>query len=120
MIKLKLNKERLHVLFVFCNDTCVHIRAEKEKFIGRKRTIEFIQLHIQLEEMIIFKRKLEILKIKKVDVSEDKLFSVSLSPIQSLLILTYTNTFIKNQSDSFTVFVLNEQKDIIYRELLTK
>lgn len=120
MIKLKLNKEKLSILCDFCNDTCIHIVEEKGKFSGRKRTIEFIQLHIQLEEMQLFKRKLEILKIKKTDVSKDKLFSITLSPIQALLILIYAASFTKNINDHFSVFVLNEQKDIIYRDLLTK
>ena len=120
MIKLKLNKEKLHVLFIFSNDTCVHIVNEKEKYLGRKRTIDFIQLHIQLEEMLMFKRELQILKIKKTDVSKDKLFSITLSPIQALLILTYSAHFTKNINDHFSVFVLNQQKDIIYRDLKTK
>ncbi|MCE9537722.1 MAG: hypothetical protein K8R85_00670 [Bacteroidetes bacterium] len=80
---------------------------------GRKRTIEFIQLHIQLEEMIILKKKLEILKIRKSDVSNGKLFSISLSPIQSLLIITYANVFIKNQNDSFTYQQVREYQEVL-------
>lgn len=120
MIKLKLNSEKLDVLFNFSKYTCTHIEIEKAKFFGRKKTIELIQLHIQLEEMKILKKKLEILKIKKLDSGRNKLFSFTLSPIQSLLVITYHETFIKHNKEPFCVFVLNEQKDIIYRELLTK
>lgn len=120
MIKLKLNKEKLDILFVFANDSGVFIRAEKAKFIGKKRTIEFVQLQIQLEEMIVFKKKLEILKIKKADLPRAKLFSITISPIQSLLILMYAAPFIKQINDQFSALVLNEQKDIIFRDLLTK
>lgn len=120
MIKLKLNKEKLDILHNFSNYTCLHIEIEKAKFFGRKKNIELIQLHIQMEEMKIFKKKLEIMKIKKSDVLRNKLFSFTLSPIQSLLVITYSETFIKHNKEPFCVFVLNEQKDIIYRELLTK
>lgn len=120
MIKLKLNSEKLDVLCEFSRYTCTHISLETNKFLGRKKTIELIQLWVQLGEMEIFKRKLEILQIKKRDTGKNKLFSFRLSPIQSLLIITYTDNYLKHTKEPFPVFVLNEQKDIIYKELLTK
>ncbi len=121
MIKLKLNKEKLDILHQFSDYASVHIVSETQKFIGRKKTIELLQLYVQLEEMEIFKKKLEILQIKKRWIQQkNKLFSLTLSPIQSLLILIYADTFMKHTKSPFSIFVLNEQKDIIYKELLTK
>ena len=120
MIKLKLNLTMLHILFMYSNDTCVYIRSEIEKFMFRKKSLEYLQLKVQLAEMTILKTKLEILRVKKNDTHPAKLFSFTLPPIHSLLFLTYLEIFLKRIDDQYMSNVLNQQKDIIYQELLTK
>ena len=119
MIKLKIDKIKLNVIASFCDYTSVHIGKEIDKYFYRKKTFDLIQLKIQLEEMRILKRKIDIFKIRKMDKENNKIFSFSLSPIQLLLILTYVETYIKSTEDAYCLFVLNEQKDFLYHELLT-
>lgn len=120
MIKLKINKVILETLCNFSNYTFQQVEIEIKSFLFKPKTLELIQLHVQREELKILKRKLEVLSLKKMDAEKNKKFSLTLSPIQSLLILAYNERYKQNTNEPYSVFILNEQKDIIYKELLTK
>lgn len=121
MIKLKINREELNALWLFTSTTHGHIGDEIEKLKYKKTTFELVQFKVQLEEIKNFMFKIEITKLRKAHLFMHKRFTFSITPIQSLLILTYLETFkAYTKSHQYQHFVLNEQKDIIYKELLTK
>lgn len=119
-MKLKINTDQLQVLAMFTNQTNEYLKLEIDKFMFRKKNFDLITLRVHQSEMEIFNTKLEILKIKKAVTNRSKLFTISISPIQSLLIITYVEWFKDRNINPFTKHAINQQKDAIYKELLTQ
>ena len=119
MIKLNINKAKLDVLCSFSSYVCKHVETEICKIYNAKKTLEIIQLRIQLEEIRMLKDKFEVLQIRKINLPNRKVFVAKLSPIQSLLILTYAEPFMRQTKEPFSLFTMNEQKDFIFQRILS-
>ncbi len=120
MIKLKLTAFDITAFAQFCGYTCTHIKIEIDKFVHRKKTIDLLQLKVSHEEMKIMFKQFAIRELRIVEINPKKKYSIKLSPIQCMLILMYSEDFIKHTRDEYKIMSIQQQKDIIYKELLTK
>lgn len=121
MIKLKLTKSKLEVFLNYIAELEILLLEDKLKLKKRRPGLLMMDVNVQLYEIKQLIKKCEIKTIGSRDYSDKKTFQFKISPIQGLILLTFKirmrTVFEKN---SFTLFVLEEQSQIIFKELLTK
>lgn len=122
-MKLKLTANDIVVFSYFCNHTCAELVNEIHKFMHKQKTLEYLELKVRLGEMLILKDKFDLLEYKKTHISRpvpiNRKYLVKISPVHSLLIIMYSERYIKKMKDDYLTLTIQEQKDILYKSLLT-